>query len=274
MTTSAPKRTHAAPSVDEIDVTASDRVEDIDEALMVVHEGFVEAGYLAPKPSGRRMHASYLNPGTAFFVARVDGETVGTCALIADGPFGLPSDRAFAEENDALRDATLGTIYEAGSLAVRSEYRRSTRRIVMRLFAAMTRVALAEFPDAPVPLAVTPENQRFYAAMAGTIELAGARPLYGAPAVLLQTGANALAAHCALRTTPTQRAMDALITEMSPSWFTDRRSHRPLPSGWLNTLLDEQGVTDRLAAQLRLLAQTYPDVLARVLATARTRAAA
>ena len=274
MTTTAPRRVDAMRSVHEIDVTASDRVEDIDEALMVVHEGFVEAGYLAPKPSGRRMHAAYLNPGTVFFVARIDGETVGTCALIADGPFGLPSDRAFAEENDALRAMAGERIYEAGSLAVRSEHRRSTRRIVMRLFAAMTRVALAEFPDAPVPLAVTPENRRFYAAMAGTLELAGPRPLYGAPAVLLQTGATALAAHCALRATPTQRAMDGLLTEIRPAWFTDRRSRLPLPSQWLNALLDEQGVTDVLAAQLRLLAETYPDVLHRVLEATRPRAAA
>ena len=105
MTTTAPHPVDAMPAVDEIDVTASDRVEDIDEALMVVHDGFVEAGYLDPTPSGRRMHPAYLNPGTVFFVARVDGETVGTCALIADGPFGLPSDRAFAEENDLLRAA-------------------------------------------------------------------------------------------------------------------------------------------------------------------------
>ena len=199
MTTTAPQRIDAVPSIDEIDVTASDRVEDIDEALMVVHEGFVEAGYLDPKPSGRRMHASYLNPGTIFFVARIDGEAVGTCALIADGPFGLPSDRAFAEENDAMRARVGGAVYEAGSLAVRGEYRRSTRRIVMRLFAAMTRVALAEFPNAPVPLAVSPENRRFYSAMAGALEVAGPRPLYGAPAVLLCTGARPLAAHCAQR---------------------------------------------------------------------------
>lgn len=274
MTTTVPHRVDAMPSVEEIDVTASDRVEDIDEALMVVHEGFVEAGYLDPTPSGRRMHAAYLNPGTIFFVARIDGETVGTCALIADGPFGLPSDRAFAEENDALRAAVEGPLYEAGSLAVRSEYRRSTRRIVMRLFAAMTRVALAEFPDAPVPLAVTPDNRRFYSAMAGALDIAGPRPLYGAPAVLLQTGARALAAHCAQRATPTQRAMDALLTEPDPAWFTDHRSRLPLPSEWLATLLDEQGVTDALAAQIRLLAERYPEALARVLSAARSKAAA
>lgn len=274
MTTAAPHHVDAMPSVDEIDVTASDRIEDIDDALMVIHDGFVEAGYLAPTPSGRRMHPSYLNPGTMFFVARVEGQTVGTCALIADGPFGLPSDRAFAEENDRLRAAFPGTVFEAGSLAVRSEYRRSTRRIVMRLFAAMTRIALAEFPDAPVPLAVTPENRRFYAAMAGTLDLAGPRPLYGAPAVLLQTGATALAAHCAQRSTPTQRAMDGLLTELDPAWFTDRRSRRPLPSDWLGALLDEQGVTDTLAAQIRLLAERYPDALDRILSAARTKAAA
>ena len=274
MTTAVPHPVDAMPSVEEIDVTASDRVEDIDEALMVVHEGFVEAGYLDPTPSGRRMHVAYLNPGTIFFVARIDGETVGTCALIADGPFGLPSDRAFAEENDALRAAVDGPLYEAGSLAVRAEYRRSTRRIVMRLFAAMTRVALAEFPDAPVPLAVTPDNRRFYSAMAGALDIAGPRPLYGAPAVLLQTGARALAAHCAQRATPTQRAMDALLTEPDPAWFTDHRSRLPLPSEWLAALLDEQGVTDALAAQIRLLAERYPEALARVLSAARTKAAA
>jgi hypothetical protein len=133
---------------------------------------------------------------------------------------------------------------------------------------------MVEFPGAPVPLAVTPENRRFYSAMAGALDIAGPRPLYGAPAVLLQTGATALAAHCALRTTPTQRAMDALLTERDPAWFTDHRSRLPLPSDWLSALLDEQGVTDALAAQIRLLAERYPDALAHILSAARTKAAA
>ena len=64
------------------------------------------------------MHPSYLNPGTVFLVARIDGETVGTCAMIADGPFGPPSDRAFAEENDADARRGDGRLHECGSLAV------------------------------------------------------------------------------------------------------------------------------------------------------------
>ena len=106
------------------------------------------------------MHLSYLNPGTAFFVARLDGEVVGTCAMIADGPYGLPSDRAFIEENDALR--ATGRLFEHGSLAIAREHRRHTRRIMLRLGAAMTRTAIEEHPDSPLVLAVAPENLRFY----------------------------------------------------------------------------------------------------------------
>jgi hypothetical protein len=270
VTTSAPRPVEADPALSEIDVVISDRMEDVDEALSVIHDGFVEAGYLVATASGRRMHASYLNPGTIFFIARIQGEAVGTCALIADGPFGLPSDRAFVEENDALRAQAPEGMHEAGSLVVRSEHRRNTRRIVMRLFAAMTRVALVEFPDAPVPMAVAPENERFYSSLAGALEIAGARPLYGAPAVLLLTGGTSLATHCAQRMTPSQRRMDALITETGPSWLTDRRSHRPPPAAWLEALLDEQGITQALADQIQLLSERYPHALAQILRTART----
>lgn len=263
MTTFAPRQLDAPPSTAEIDVVASDCVEEVDEALSIIHDGFVEAGYIPPQRSGRRMHASYLNPGTVFFVARMDGVPVGTCALIADGPFGLPSDRAFAEENDAMRAESGLLLHECGSLAVRNTARRHTRRIVMRVIAAMTRLALEEFPDAPVPMAVAPENQRFYAAIVGAREVAGTRPLYGAPAILLRTGGIELAAHAAQRETPSQRTMDDLITEQSPSWLARRRSSRPLPALWLQELLDEQDVTGRLAQQVALLAERHPRALTR-----------
>ena len=270
MTISAPRPVETDPAIAEIDVVTSDRMEDVDEALAVIHDGFVGAGYLAPQASGRRMHPSYLNPGTTFFVARIGGEAVGASAMIADGPFGLPSDRAFAEENDRLRALSEHPLREAGSLVIRDEHRRSTRRIVLRLFAAMTRLALQEYPAAPVPMAVAPENERFYGSLAGARRIAGERPLYGAPAVLLLTGGAALAGHCAGRATPTQRRMDALLHEPSPSWLTDRRAHLPPPAGWIERLMDEQGITTTLAAQIGLLSEHYPQALAHVLRRART----
>ena len=128
----------------------SDRVEDVDEALAVVHDGFVEAGYTLPRsPRAGGCTPSYLNPGTIFAVARIDGEPVGAAVLVADGPFGLPSDRAFAEENDALRALGSGPMLECGSFVVAAPWRRHTRRVFVRVIAALIRVALDEFPDSP-----------------------------------------------------------------------------------------------------------------------------
>lgn len=266
--------TASAAAIEEIEVIASDRVDEIDEALALVHDGFVEAGYLAPQGSGRRMHRSYLNPGTVFFIALMDGEPVGTCAFIADGPFGLPSDRAFIEENDEMRAECGRVLRECGSLSVRRDARRHTRRIVMRLIAAMSRLAYAEFPTAPIPLAVAPENRRFYEAMVGARPVAGPRPLYGAPAILLRTCGVDLDAHYAKRATPSQRMMHALFTEPAPSWLRDRRSHLPLPPEWLQALLDEQGVVDSLSDQVRLLAAMYPAALGRIIGTYAAKVAA
>ncbi|HTI35744.1 MAG TPA: hypothetical protein VL422_18855 [Miltoncostaea sp.] len=255
MTTTAPRAAagNAAPTA-QIDVVVSDRPDDIDDALRIVHDGFVEAGYMDPVPSGRRMHLSYLNPGTAFFVARIDEEPVGTCALIADGPFGLPSDRAFVEENDAMRAELVGRLHECGSLAVSRRHRRHTRRIMARVVAAMTRVAIAEFPHAPVPMAVAPENLRFYEALVGAQLVVGERPLYGAPAILMRTGGAPIAVHSARGESPIQRMMNLLITDPDPDWLTDRREAVPPPVEWLAPLLAECAGYDRLRDQQALLA--------------------
>lgn len=253
MTTSLPRGLEPVLSTCEIDVVASCGIEEVDEALQVIHDGFVEAGYMAPQPSGRRMHASYLNPGTLFFVARMEGRPVAACALIADGPFGLPSDRAFAEENDAMRSASPQMLRECGSLAVRGEARCHTRRILMRINAAMCRVAIDEFPDAPIPMAVAPQNVRFYSSAVDAETVAGPRPLYGPPAILLRTDGRRIAAHLARRATSVQRLMDDLVTEPGASWFTRRDAVPPLPDGFLQLLLEEQGIAQRLAAQAALL---------------------
>lgn len=239
-------------STEEIEVVASDRVEEVDAALAVLHDGFVEAGFMHPRPSGRRLHPSYLNPGTVVVVARAEGEVIGTCMLIADGPFGLPSDRAFAEENDAMRAEGRGLLAECGSLAVAAGARRHTRRAITHMVAAIVRTGLASFPRSPVPLAVTPENVRFYETLAGARAVSEPRPLYGAPAVLMRTSGLEVIEHCAQGRTPIARSLHALITERDPSWLHDLRSGLPLPDEYRARLLAEAGVTQRLAAQQAL----------------------
>ena len=174
-------------AVPPVEVVLTDRAEDLDEALGLIHDGFVEAGYVAPLPSGRRMHPSYLNPGTFFALARSGGQTVGVCNIVCDGPFGLPSDRAFAEENDAIRAAADAPLRECGSLVVRSGWRRHTRHVFTKLLGALVRAQQSEFFASPVMFAVAPESERFHRGVFSAELVAGPRPLYGEPAVLLLT---------------------------------------------------------------------------------------
>ncbi|HET6690540.1 MAG TPA: hypothetical protein VFG74_06705 [Miltoncostaeaceae bacterium] len=271
-TAAAPEVAASAAATAEITVTLADSVADIDRALAVLHDGYVEAGYLTPRPSGRRMHPAYLNPGTVFILAHMEGDVVGTCAIVADGPFGLPSDRAFQEENDALRAA--GGLCECGSLTVSRRHRRHTRRIVMRMFATASRVARDEFSDANVVIAVTPENERFYRGIAAAEPLAEPRPLYGAPASLMRTTGRRIAEHSAGRATPTQRLMDTMMAARDPEWLLDERTNEALPPAWIASLFEESGATDRLLSQLALLTGRDPARLARAVGLAARSEAA
>lgn len=253
MTTTAPRMGVPQTPLADIEITISDRPEDVDEALRVVHDGFVEAGFMTPRPSGRRMHLSYLNPGTTFFVARMDGTPVGASALVADGPFGLPSDRAFAEENDALRNAGAGVVHESGSLSVLRTHRRHTRRILTRLIAAMSRVVHDDYPTAPIPIAVAPENLRFYQALVDAELVGESRLLYGAPAILMCTSGLRISSHVSARRTPIARTMDMLFNDVHPDWLADRRTGEPLPADWLAPLVRESEAAARLLHQAGVL---------------------
>ncbi len=132
----------------------------------------------------------------------------------------------------------------------------------------------AEFPHAPLTMAVTPETERFYASLCATRRLAGPRPLYGAPAILLLTGGGHAAEHCAQGATPSHRRIHALVGEPNPSWLADRRAHRAPPADWLAGLLDEQGSAMPVIAQIELLSERYPQVLERMLRRARVSAVA
>jgi hypothetical protein len=268
------KPARRAPSTTEIQVVLSDRVEDVDAALSVVHDGFVEAGYMLPKTSGRRMHAAYLNPGTVFGLARIGDEPVGAAVLVMDGPFGLPSDRAFVEENDALRRVSRSPVLECGSFAVSAPWRRHTRRVFVRLIAALVRATIDDLPDSPVVIAVTPEMERFYRSTFRLTTLGGPRPLYGDASLQLCTPSLVTLREC-LRAGPTStaRAMDRILEGPEPDWTVDRRTGRPLPARWLAEVNEEQGVIAALEAQVRLLAPRHPEACRALLREASVRAA-
>lgn len=253
------RRLRALAPAPELTVSVSDRWEDVDEGLRVVHDGFVEVGYMEPQPSGRRMIAQYLNPGTVFVVARMGEEPVGVIALIPDGPFGLPSDRSFREEIDALR-VSGEPLFEVGSMAVRTSWRRHTRHIVAGLLSA-TFLAVSESPGFRAVMSVEPRQENFYSSLLNSERLGDDRPLYGAPAALLLTDGPRIVHAMFSDGSNAQRMLREMVLTPDSGWREDRRTGEAWPAEQVAELLDEQGCLGSLLGQLRVLDAVVPGML-------------
>jgi hypothetical protein len=85
-------------------ITRATTVEDLLGAYRLVHDIFVQQGYIRPDETGVRIRPFEALPETATFVAKADGRVVGVTSVVIDGPeFGLPTDKAFGAEVDSLR---------------------------------------------------------------------------------------------------------------------------------------------------------------------------
>jgi hypothetical protein len=212
-----------------------------------VHDGFVEAGYMAPQPSGRRMIGPYLNDGVTFSLAYVREEIAGVLALIPDGPFGLASDDAFHDRMDLLRSA--GPLFESGSLVVRRSCRRHTRRILAGLVAASMRV-LRETPGATTVVSVEPGQASFYWSLFGATPVCEPRDHYGAPAVLLAADYPRMVDLMNRSRTNGQRMVRDLVLGSGSPWLVDRRAGERWPVDEVAALIEEQVCLDRLLEPL------------------------
>jgi hypothetical protein len=170
-----------------------------------------------------RVIPEYLNPGTTFFVCYAGDEPVGAMAWVTDGEFGLPSDRAFRVTLDALRSEYRLT--ENTSFTIRTEWRRMTRHIALRLFAGSWRMSGdAEY----VATSVTPAGAGFYGQLFGFVPINSCGDLFGAPAVLLGAPKADIDRPFLRPEHPHQLAMSALWSDPDP-WFRDVQTDTALP---------------------------------------------
>lgn len=101
--------------------------EDLQAAYTLVHEVFVEQGYCQPKEYGMRLRVFEATPEMATFIARAGQRIVGVLSVVGHtSECGLPSDRAFRPELDALRDQHPGaTFCEWSNQVVADDFRKT-----------------------------------------------------------------------------------------------------------------------------------------------------
>ena len=98
---------------------------DLEQAFRLVHDVYVDAGYIRPQAHGIRMRHFECSPDTATFTAQAASHgTIGVMSVVMDSDdFGLPSDHIYKDEIDKLR-ANGSTICEFSNQAVLKEFRR------------------------------------------------------------------------------------------------------------------------------------------------------
>jgi len=140
-------------------ITRAATVDDLVSAYRLVHDAFVEKGYVNPLPSGMRVRVFEALPETATFVAKVGDRVVGVQGLAVDSPeFGLPSDESFKDEIDALRlDGRV--VCEATNQAIAPEFRNSA--VPTELMRCMFAHALAIGCDELITT-ISPGHVRFF----------------------------------------------------------------------------------------------------------------
>lgn len=241
-------------NLSSVRVVVSDRAEVVDDAMRLAHDGYVDAGFLKPRPSGRRFVAPYLNPGTLFLVAYAGDEPISTVALVDDGPFGLPADRAFVEELDEIRESTL-SLREASAFVIAPRWRRHRRLLLGYVLGTVVRLYRERGFGHRVVFAVEPRQAALFASIFSGPRMVGPRPLLRAPGTLIIT--EDVSTTEAFFTDPSAPAPRRMVGEHAlspmPEWL-----EREEPSGaWhrelLPPLLAESGLEDRIRRQMQLL---------------------
>ena len=130
------------PETEPIKLRSAKNKKDLEEIYRLVHDAYVERGYIEPQDDGRLVLYPHLDnvPETTVIIMWDQDRIVGTNTLTIDGPRGLPSDGDFKKECDAIR-AEGRCLAGSWRLCTRTGYR-DERHIVLELIARTVRLTL------------------------------------------------------------------------------------------------------------------------------------
>lgn len=223
-------------------------------AMTLVHDGYVNRGIMAPHESRIRMTHYLALPSTIVFVALESGQVAGTLSLVKDGPVGLPMQKIYGDEIQALRDQGRAAA-EVGALCITPGRRGNGMSFLLYKTMFLTAWKLLGVDD--LVMAVHPDAADLYAATL-TFERIG--PVREYPA--LDRSALAVAMRLDLRTfeQKTKDAWGALPkTPANPHWLYFERNDPQITLPTSQAIFDDLLDLHRKASMK--LASLRPDIV-------------
>lgn len=136
-----------------LEIKIADNEQELESAYRLLHDSYVDAGFMSPDPTGMRVIPQHLLPQTSTVVAKWDGKVIGTISLIRDNPFGLPLEKIFDVSDRRAHGRRLA---EVSSLAVDPRYRGQINRALFPLFRFIFQYARNYFGIHELVIAVNP----------------------------------------------------------------------------------------------------------------------
>lgn len=131
-------------------------------ALSLVHDSYLERGWIERQKSGMWLTPQHTLVTTTVFVLWHNDACLGTVSLTEDTPAGLPIDLTYGEEMRRLRPRAR-KVAEIGSLALAKGARRSGLFLV--LIAALWRYARHRLSVTDLVIAIDPDMADYYDAI-------------------------------------------------------------------------------------------------------------
>lgn len=135
---------------------------DLEAALKLLHDSYVNAGFMDPHSSGMRVTKYHSLPATSTIVALWDDEVVGTLSLVRRSAFGMPLENIF-DISHLTEDGS--RIFETSSLAVHPKYSGQNGKILFPLIKFLFEYGANYFGSSYMAIAVNPSWIEFYEAV-------------------------------------------------------------------------------------------------------------
>jgi GNAT superfamily N-acetyltransferase len=136
--------------------------EELEECFKLLHDTYVESGFMKSHPSGMRVTIYHALPTTTTLCAKYDGKVVGTISLIRESALGVPLQKIF--DLGAVRGKK-GQIAEVSALAVHRSFRRTGGGILFPLMKFMYEYCTTFFDTRHLVIAVNPCHIEMYEAL-------------------------------------------------------------------------------------------------------------
>ena len=144
---------------DKIVFKLAETCEELEACFHLLHEAYVDAGFMQPDPSGLRATVYHALPTTSTLLCRSGDRVVATVSLVRESAMGFPMQRIF--DIAAIREAG-GNIAEVSALAIDRRFRSASGRILLPLLKFMYEYATLKFDTRHLVIAVNPRHIGFY----------------------------------------------------------------------------------------------------------------